>query len=182
MKIQRVSSNLHRQLEGRFVYLSCNKYGSNVVEKFFHDAGVHLSEKIIAELLNSPNVSRLLVDPFGNYVICTALVKFKVSAFECMKCLEYHAFPQLRILSSVFLSWNKYISHVFLLEYAVVYHTFGMWRVFLYYKQTLLYSIFYYMRSSLVYWLLLWLCFSYLINRVIPTLRMPCWIWSKQIL
>ncbi|CAK8571296.1 unnamed protein product [Lathyrus sativus] len=77
MKIQRISGNLHRQLERRFVYLSCNKYGSNVVEKFFHDAGVHLSEKIIAELLNSPNISRLLVDQFRNYVICTTLVKFK---------------------------------------------------------------------------------------------------------
>ncbi|KAL5074700.1 hypothetical protein RYX36_013684 [Vicia faba] len=102
MKIQRVSSNLHRQLEGRFVYLSCNKYGSNVVEKFFHDAGVLLSEKIIAELLNSPNVSRLLVDPFGNYVICTALMKFKGNPYLKNALLDLIQANSLMMRSNMF--------------------------------------------------------------------------------
>ncbi|KAK2445672.1 pumilio [Trifolium repens] len=77
LKIARVSTNLFRQLEGQFIYLACNKYGSNVVEKFFQDSGASLSALIILELLRDPNVSRLLVDPYGNYVISSALTRFK---------------------------------------------------------------------------------------------------------
>ncbi|GAU36516.1 hypothetical protein TSUD_316420 [Trifolium subterraneum] len=79
LKIPRVSNNLFMQLEGQFIYLACNKYGSNVVEKFFQDSGVNLSTQIIVELLRDPNVSRLLVDPYGNYVISSALTRFKGS-------------------------------------------------------------------------------------------------------
>ncbi|OIW09451.1 hypothetical protein TanjilG_22725 [Lupinus angustifolius] len=73
MKIPRVTENLLRQLEGKFLLLSCNKYGSNVVERIFLDSAEQHSAHIIVELLHNPNVSRLLVDPFGNYVIKTAL-------------------------------------------------------------------------------------------------------------
>ncbi|CAJ2640918.1 unnamed protein product [Trifolium pratense] len=77
LKIPRVSNNLFSQLKGQFIYLACNKYGSNVVEKFFQDAGVNLSAHIIVELLRDSSVSRLLVDPYGNYVISSALTRFK---------------------------------------------------------------------------------------------------------
>ncbi|KAE9600011.1 putative armadillo-like helical, pumilio, RNA binding domain-containing protein [Lupinus albus] len=73
MKIPKVIENLLRQLEGKFLLLSCNKYGSNVVERIFLDSAEQHSAHLILELLHSPNVSRLLVDPFGNYVIKTAL-------------------------------------------------------------------------------------------------------------
>ncbi|KAK8581030.1 hypothetical protein V6N12_071276 [Hibiscus sabdariffa] len=49
------------------------RYGSNVVEKCLVESGEQLSTQIIRELLSSPIVSRLLVDPFGNYVIQSAL-------------------------------------------------------------------------------------------------------------
>ncbi|RHN70342.1 hypothetical protein MtrunA17_Chr3g0134501 [Medicago truncatula] len=81
LKIPTVSGNLHHQLQQQFVSLSCNKYGSNVVEKFLHDSGVDISSCIIIELLNDPNVTRLLTDPYGNFVISTALNKFKGARF-----------------------------------------------------------------------------------------------------
>ncbi|XP_057975081.1 pumilio homolog 12-like [Malania oleifera] len=73
MKIARVITNLLRQLKGSYASLSCNKYGSNVVEKCLLESRREQSEQIILELLRSPNVSMLLLDPFGNYVIQTAL-------------------------------------------------------------------------------------------------------------
>lgn len=80
MNIPRITENLMRQLEGKFLLLSCNKYGSNVVEKIFLDSGEQYSTRIILELLQNPNVSTLLVDPFGNFVIKTALSVSKVRA------------------------------------------------------------------------------------------------------
>ncbi|KAE9588386.1 hypothetical protein Lalb_Chr22g0354791 [Lupinus albus] len=79
MKIPRVTENLLRHLEGKFLFLSCNKYGSNVVERIFLVSEEQYSAQIILELLHHPNVSRLLVDPFGNYVTKTALMVSKVS-------------------------------------------------------------------------------------------------------
>ncbi|RAL40567.1 hypothetical protein DM860_006637 [Cuscuta australis] len=67
-----VEDALVRILEGRFVSLACNKYASNVVEKFFLKSGKNTS-KIITEFITSPNSSRLLVDPYANYVIQKAL-------------------------------------------------------------------------------------------------------------
>ncbi|KAK7410075.1 hypothetical protein VNO78_00569 [Psophocarpus tetragonolobus] len=73
LKVPGVAVHLLRQLEGRFFYLACNKYGSNVVEKFFQDSDEPISSFIILELLYNPNVAMLLVDPYGNYVIKSAL-------------------------------------------------------------------------------------------------------------
>ncbi|KAI4337026.1 hypothetical protein L6164_015487 [Bauhinia variegata] len=77
LKMPRVTECLMRQLEGRFVSLSCNKYGSNVVEKLFQESGAHHSTRIIWELVQHPNVSMLFVDPYGNYVIQSALTASK---------------------------------------------------------------------------------------------------------
>lgn len=73
-----VEDNLLGRLEGKFASLACNKYASNVVEKFFVKSGEQ-STKIIKELISSPSLSMLLVDPFGNYVIQKALKVAKVS-------------------------------------------------------------------------------------------------------
>ncbi|KAA8537820.1 hypothetical protein F0562_027600 [Nyssa sinensis] len=72
LKIPDVTKNLLRQLEGCYVTLSCNKYASNVVEKCLTESGEEHSTRIIMELLRSPNASRLLMDPFGNFVIQSA--------------------------------------------------------------------------------------------------------------
>ncbi|KAK3231270.1 hypothetical protein Dsin_003151 [Dipteronia sinensis] len=73
MKVPQITVNLLRQLEGHYASLSCNKYGSNVVEKCLKLSGEQESMRIIMELLRSPNASRLIVDPYGNYVIQSAL-------------------------------------------------------------------------------------------------------------
>lgn len=79
LKLPRVTETLLERLQGSFVTLSCNKYASNVVEKIILESGEEHSTKIIAELLRSPSASMLLVDPYGNFVIQTALQVSKVS-------------------------------------------------------------------------------------------------------
>ncbi|OIV97658.1 hypothetical protein TanjilG_12415 [Lupinus angustifolius] len=72
-----VTECLLRHLEGKFLSLSRNKYGSNVVEKFFEEAGDQHRIRIVLELLRDPDFARLLVDPFGNYVIRSAILGSK---------------------------------------------------------------------------------------------------------
>ncbi|XP_061354270.1 pumilio homolog 15-like [Gastrolobium bilobum] len=74
LQILGVTECLLIQLEGQFLSLACNKFGSNVVERFFLYSGEQHSKRIILELLCNPNVAMLLVDPFGNYVIKSALL------------------------------------------------------------------------------------------------------------
>lgn len=78
LKVPQVTTNLLRQLEGHYAHLACNKYGSNVVEKCLKVSAERQSMRIIIELLSSPNVSMILQDPFGNYVMQSALAVSKV--------------------------------------------------------------------------------------------------------
>ncbi|KAL0439026.1 UNVERIFIED_CONTAM: Pumilio12 [Sesamum latifolium] len=73
MRIPEVTTDLLKQFKGCFAPLSCNKYASNVVEKFLLESGENNSETIITELLKSRSAPRLLLDPFGNFVIQSAL-------------------------------------------------------------------------------------------------------------
>ncbi|KAJ7966557.1 Pumilio-like protein [Quillaja saponaria] len=77
LRMPDATESLLRQLEGKYVSLSCNKYGSNVVEKCLTELGEQHSENVILELLRSPNVSMLLLDPYGNYVIQSAWIHSK---------------------------------------------------------------------------------------------------------
>ncbi|KAK1366896.1 Pumilio isogenyy domain family member 4 [Heracleum sosnowskyi] len=71
-----ITANLMKQLEGEFMHIACNKYGSNVVEKFLESGEEH-SSKIIMELVGDSNAPMILLDPFGNYVIQSALAVSK---------------------------------------------------------------------------------------------------------
>ncbi|KAK9073414.1 hypothetical protein SSX86_007738 [Deinandra increscens subsp. villosa] len=73
LKLQELTALLVRRLQGNFAALSCNKYASNVVEKCLNESGEEVSTKIIMELVKSPNSSMLLVDPYANFVIQSAL-------------------------------------------------------------------------------------------------------------
>ncbi|KAM7520963.1 hypothetical protein LguiB_019925 [Lonicera macranthoides] len=73
LKIPEATADLVRQLKGNYLTFSCNKYASNVVEKCLTESGEEHSASIIMELLQSPNVPMLLLDPFGNFVIQSAL-------------------------------------------------------------------------------------------------------------
>ncbi|KAL8265368.1 hypothetical protein R6Q59_023498 [Mikania micrantha] len=72
------------QLKGNFASLSQSKYASNVVEKCLTESEEDISTKIILELVESPNASSLLVDPYGNFVIQSALKVSKGFAFDCL--------------------------------------------------------------------------------------------------
>ncbi|MED6132225.1 hypothetical protein PIB30_017302 [Stylosanthes scabra] len=96
MQIPAVIDSLMRQLEGKFFYLSCNKYGSNVVEKFFQFSEEKNTARITVELLCHPNVEMLLVDPYGNYVIQSALVISKDPIRSAILQLIQHNYPMMR--------------------------------------------------------------------------------------
>ncbi|KAK1433447.1 hypothetical protein QVD17_10357 [Tagetes erecta] len=74
-----LTSLLVSQLQGHFAYLSQNKYASNVVERCLTESELDISTKIILELVESPIAPSLLVDPYGNFVIQSALKVSRVS-------------------------------------------------------------------------------------------------------
>ena len=78
MRVPHVTSNIIVQLGGSYVTLSMNKYGSNVVEKCLEDAGEEHSARIITEILHDPDLLKVLQDPYGNYVVQSALNASKV--------------------------------------------------------------------------------------------------------
>lgn len=88
MKIPRVTSDILAQLGGSFVNLSMNKYGSNVIEKSLKEAGEEHVNRIINEMINSPNLLTLLQDPYGNYVAQSALGVSKVRSSRKMIVLH----------------------------------------------------------------------------------------------
>ncbi|KAE8682787.1 Pumilio domain-containing protein C4G8.03c [Hibiscus syriacus] len=106
LKEQHITESLLCQLEGNFASLSCNRYGSHVVEKCLVEWGEEESMRIIIELLRSPIVSRLLVDPFGNYVIQSALAVSESYLLE--QGLVYNA-----LLNLVWENYPMMRSHVY---------------------------------------------------------------------
>ncbi|KAJ6828244.1 pumilio-like protein 12-like [Iris pallida] len=76
-KISWATATILGQLEGNYEYLSTQKHSSNVVEKCLKYAGEAGRSKIIQELMNSPRFLQILQDPYGNYVIQSALKQCK---------------------------------------------------------------------------------------------------------
>ncbi|KAF7817456.1 pumilio-like protein 12-like [Senna tora] len=77
LRIDTVAKTILRKLQGNFVSLSCNKYSSNVVQKLIESGEEYCRTQIILELLQDTNGPMLLVDPYGNYVIQSALMASK---------------------------------------------------------------------------------------------------------
>lgn len=65
------------QLEGNYVFLSMQKFGSNVVEKCLKLCKEEHRVTIVKELLSSSRLGQLLQDPYGNYVVQSALAVSK---------------------------------------------------------------------------------------------------------
>nr|GEW68299.1 pumilio homolog 12-like [Tanacetum cinerariifolium] len=84
LKVPEFTAQLVRRLKGNFASLSCNKFASNVVEKCLIDSGEEISKKIIMELLTSPNPPLLLVDPYANFVIQSALTVSTGVVYDCL--------------------------------------------------------------------------------------------------
>lgn len=78
LKIPSVTERLVGALEGNYTDLSFEKSGSNVVEKCLKQCDESQVCKIIKELLDDPRFPKLFVDPFGNYVVQSALEVSKV--------------------------------------------------------------------------------------------------------
>ncbi|GLT40174.1 hypothetical protein SLA2020_143270 [Shorea laevis] len=96
LRVPEITSKLLKQLEGSYMSLSCNKYGSNVVEKCLIEPGEQHATKIIVELLNNQNASILLLDPYGNYVIQSALGVSKGDVHVALLNLMWKNFPMMR--------------------------------------------------------------------------------------
>ncbi|KAG9452024.1 hypothetical protein H6P81_004928 [Aristolochia fimbriata] len=69
--------NVMEQLEGSYGELSTQKYSSNVVEKCLKHAGEDKAILIIQELINNSEFGQILQDPYGNYVVQSALANSK---------------------------------------------------------------------------------------------------------
>lgn len=61
-------------LQGHYAELAMQKFSSNVVEKCLKLGGLDdAREHIVREIMLSPSLPRLLQDPYGNYVVQSAL-------------------------------------------------------------------------------------------------------------
>lgn len=78
LKNPHITTNLLRKFKGHYLTISCNKFGSNVVEKCLTETEEMHSMEIVNELLRSPDLPKLFVDPFGNYVVQSAIKVSKV--------------------------------------------------------------------------------------------------------
>ncbi|XP_076909038.1 pumilio homolog 12-like, partial [Bidens hawaiensis] len=84
LKAPEFTARLVRQLQGNFASLSCNKYASNVVEKCLNEAGEDLSAQIVMELITCSNPALLLIDPYANFVIQSALTVSTGYVYDCL--------------------------------------------------------------------------------------------------
>ncbi|PIN22105.1 Translational repressor MPT5/PUF4 and related RNA-binding proteins (Puf superfamily) [Handroanthus impetiginosus] len=113
MGIQEVTTQLLRKCQGYFASFSCNKYASNVVEKFLEKSGERHCAVIIMELLSSPYASMLLVDPFGNFVIQKALPRATGHIREALINLIHVNVPSMKrnIYGRKILDWFEKRKH-----------------------------------------------------------------------
>ncbi|XP_039140616.1 pumilio homolog 12-like [Dioscorea cayenensis subsp. rotundata] len=88
-KVPWATSMILDRLEGNYADLSMQKCSSNVVEKCLRLAGEEHCVRIVQELMNSSMLLQILQDPFGNYVIQSALKEcktaFRASFVEVIK-------------------------------------------------------------------------------------------------
>nr|XP_043630135.1 pumilio homolog 12-like [Erigeron canadensis] len=84
MQIPEVTGNILRKLDGNIVPLASNKYGSNVIEKILKDVPDDQSTPIIREILNSSQFLDVIQNPYGNYVVQSALQAAKGPIKEIM--------------------------------------------------------------------------------------------------
>ncbi|KDP44452.1 hypothetical protein JCGZ_16285 [Jatropha curcas] len=95
MNIPRAEANVLERLRGNFVTLSMNKYGSNVVEKCLKECNEKNASAIIEELMHSPDFLDVLQDPFGNYVVQSALIVSKGDLHHALVSLINIYYPYL---------------------------------------------------------------------------------------
>jgi len=89
-----------KQLAGSYCDLSTQKFSSNVVEKCLKLTGNQALEesknRAVVELAGSPNLGRLLSDPYANYVVQSALTVSKGSVHQRLVDAIRPHLPMLR--------------------------------------------------------------------------------------
>ncbi|XVF67484.1 hypothetical protein PTKIN_Ptkin10aG0125100 [Pterospermum kingtungense] len=90
-----VTSNIIVQLGGCYSSLSMSKYGSNVVERCLNHAGEEFRARIIAEIMHDPDFLKVLQDPYGNYVVQSALHVSKGDLHNALVAFIQHHYPFL---------------------------------------------------------------------------------------
>ena len=73
------------RLAGNYAELSMQKFSSNVVEKCLKLADASLEEHrnvVVREIMTSPLLARLLMDPYGNYVVQSTLSVTRCAALR----------------------------------------------------------------------------------------------------
>lgn len=71
--IPNYTNRIIRQMLHHIAALSCNKFGSNVIEKCFKSASNDVRQLLIDELTDPHAMPKLLTDSFANYVVQTAI-------------------------------------------------------------------------------------------------------------
>lgn len=79
---EEISHNVIRKMLGHLPNLSVQKFSSNVVEKCLLLANAMLREEIIDELFHPDRLSRMLMDPYANYVIQKSLTVCRSEKFN----------------------------------------------------------------------------------------------------
>lgn len=86
LRLPQYTTDIIRQLQGNFVYLAMNKYGSNVVEKCLKESTDDQISEVINELVYSKDFLMLLQDQYGNYVAQSAIGVAKVYICRTLFC------------------------------------------------------------------------------------------------
>ncbi|TKY71456.1 putative pumilio-like 7 [Spatholobus suberectus] len=73
LRIPSATATLRMQFEGKYVYLSMQKFSSHVVEKCLAVFNDENRSRVLHELLSAPHFEQLLHDPHANYVVQSAL-------------------------------------------------------------------------------------------------------------
>ncbi|KAL5204110.1 hypothetical protein ABZP36_008981 [Zizania latifolia] len=113
--IEWAMAKIVNELQGHFGYLSMQKCSSHVVENCLKRAPQLDQERIIKELMNDPKLLHIMLDPYGNYVIQTALKECKGELHTAfVEAIRPHA-PSMqnnmfgkRVLSRTYLKNKQY--------------------------------------------------------------------------
>ncbi|KAH3762630.1 armadillo-type protein [Pelomyxa schiedti] len=96
LPLANIARGLAHQLKGYIAELSMQKFSSNVMEKIIQSGDLEAKYLVVKEITESPEIATLLQDPFGNYVVQTALSHADPSQHRALVEKINPHLPQLR--------------------------------------------------------------------------------------
>lgn len=98
-----VNRNIVDRFRGKFVSMSMNKYGSNVVEKLVKSSGLReVAEAILTEILSSSDLLQVSKHICGNFVVQTLIKVIQVRYLNDSINESPTSQSTLRLLSSLY--------------------------------------------------------------------------------